>query len=98
MAEERPFAACEHRSHQLPMAGEDGVAHGIDAPVDPMQPAGPHPPRDRALAQPKVHELSTGHRSVLAHGQLGNPVIDRGCGGFSMYASENAPHPLPARG
>ena len=30
---------------------------------------------------------------MLARGKLGNPVIGRGCGAFSMYANGKSPDP-----
>ncbi len=72
------------------------MAYGIHAPVDPVQPAGANPPCNRAFTQSERQELSTGDRPMLALGELGNQVIGRGCGEFSMYANGKSPDPRPA--
>jgi len=39
------------------LEGQAGVADGIDAAVDAVQPPGPHPRRDRAVAHSQLGEL-----------------------------------------
>lgn len=46
-----------------------GVADGIDAAVDAVQPPGPHPRRDRAVAHSQLGELRSGHEPPLPSGQ-----------------------------
>ncbi len=53
------------------LEGQAGVADGIDAAVDAVQPPGPHPCRDRAVAHSQLGELRSGHEPPLPSGQLG---------------------------
>lgn len=53
------------------------MTDGIDAPVYRMQPITLHPVPDRVPANSKSDELSAGHDSVLAVGDLGDRRINR---------------------
>jgi hypothetical protein len=47
------------------------VAHGVDAPMHPMQPSPRDSSSDRRLLEPERGELPHAHDAVLAGGHIG---------------------------
>jgi hypothetical protein len=55
------------------------VADGVDAAVEPMQPAAPNPPRDRVAVEPEGSKLADADDPVLSAGQIREADVSWGC-------------------
>ncbi len=72
------------------MAVEHGVADGIDAAVEPVQPAARHAPLDRAASESDLVELANAHHTVLSRGEIGESKV-WGC--LYTHTVYEQPHP-----
>jgi hypothetical protein len=72
-----PGAAGEDGGHPATVLSQVRAPDCVYATVDPMEPAGPGPLRDRGLAQAVKLQLGKGDYPVLALGGFGLPFIAR---------------------
>jgi hypothetical protein len=75
VAEDGAVAAREDRGEPAPLAGEGGVADGVHARVEPVQPGRGDAALDGARREPEGDELGVGDDAVLARGQVGESVV-----------------------
>ena len=57
------------------MAVHDGMADGVYAAVEPVQPPGPDASCDRVAAEPEFLQLPDAHDAVLSTGEIREPDI-----------------------
>ena len=76
MAQHRFSATCEHRRHPATVQREPGMAHRIDAPMDPEQPTTLAHAADRRHREPQRCELPGGDHTVLVRGQPRQGCVD----------------------
>jgi len=84
-----PGCKRQHGRHPPALAARGEVAHGVDSPVDPVQPTGPPTFEDRLVAQAGVSELVNGHDAVLARRDPRYPNVRRGA--FFRHILNKAP-------
>ncbi len=77
VGQHRARAAGEHGSHAAACRGEVRAPDGIDADVDPKQPAVSRPPRHGRLAQPERGELPGRDDAVLRPRELDDRRLTR---------------------
>src|SRR4051794_9516634 len=93
VAERGAGPAREHGRHPPPAAPEHGVADGVDAVVDAVQPAGPDSVRDRLLRQPELGELARRDDAVLPARERRDRPIHRGWAEFHATVLWFSAHP-----
>jgi hypothetical protein len=65
-----------HRGREIPAAPvHEGVADGVDAAVEPVQPPAGHAVPDHRVRQPDLSKVVPAHHTVLATGELGEADI-----------------------
>jgi hypothetical protein len=67
VAQDSAFAGGEDGSQEAPSERQVWVADGVNAPVDPVQPAHSDAPLDGALAQAERSQLLASDHAVLPH-------------------------------
>jgi hypothetical protein len=94
VAEHRSLAAGEHSSHPPSLEREVSVADGIDAAVNPVQPAGVDSASDRVVREACGEELGNRDHAVLAARKTRDPTVRTGFGGFLAHMTGKPPKPL----
>jgi hypothetical protein len=79
MAERGAVAARHDRGEPAAVAVRDGVAHGEDAAVEPVEPPARHPAAHGRLVEAEPCEIADADDPVLSCGELGEPHVAWGC-------------------
>jgi hypothetical protein len=78
VAENRPRARSEHGRHPMTVARQDGVADGVDAAMNDVEPAGADAPAHRAVGQPDGAQLPASDHAVLTRRERRDRRVQRG--------------------